>query len=101
MLLSWKTMLPLPKSAANKLSADRQNVLTARIVALLDENKDGRTERLEIEAASLFDAGYRALQQFAVMWWDSSKPITVKCNGQAWQVRPDRLSEWKCRQGGH
>ena len=62
--------------------------------------KDGRVEHLEVEATSLFDAGYQAVQRYAVMWWwDSTKPITVRLDGAEWRVRPDRLSEWKRRQG--
>jgi hypothetical protein len=61
--------------------------------------KDGRVERLEVEASSLFDAGYQAVERFArLWWWDHSKPITVRRDGAVWQVRPERLSEWKRRQ---
>jgi hypothetical protein len=61
---------------------------------------DGRVERAEIEAFSVFDAGYQAVERFAKMWWrDHSKPITVQRDGAEWRVRPDRLSEWKRQQG--
>jgi hypothetical protein len=58
-------------------------------------------ERAEVEASSVFDAGYQAVERFARMWWwDYSKPITVLPGGAEWHVRPDRLSEWKSRQRG-
>jgi hypothetical protein len=44
--------------------------------------KDGRVECLEVEATSVFDAGYQALQRFAMLgWWDASKLITVRRDG--------------------
>jgi hypothetical protein len=61
--------------------------------------KDGRVERLEVEASSVFDAGYQALQRFALLWWwDAAKLITVRRDGAEWRVRPKRLSEWKSGQ---
>jgi hypothetical protein len=61
--------------------------------------KDGRVERLEVEATSVFDAGYQALEKFALLWWwDSAKLITVRRDGAEWRVRPKRLSEWKSGQ---
>jgi len=57
---------------------------------------DGRIERLEVEATSVFDAGYQALERFArLWWWDHSKLITVRLDGSVWQMGPARLSEWK------
>jgi hypothetical protein len=44
--------------------------------------RDGRIECLEVEAASVFDAGYQALQRFALLWWwDTSKLFTVRGGG--------------------
>ena len=61
--------------------------------------KDGRVEHLEVEAVSLFDAGYQAVERFArFWWWDHSKPITVRFDGAEWHVLPHRLSEWKQQQ---
>jgi hypothetical protein len=61
--------------------------------------KDGRVDCAEVEASSVFDAGYQAVERFARMWWwDGSNPITVRLDGSVWRVRPDRLSEWKRQQ---
>lgn len=49
-----------------------------------------------MEATSVFDAGYQAVERFArFWWWDDSKLITVRRDGTEWRVRPHRLSEWK------
>jgi hypothetical protein len=55
LLSSWKT---IPKPAAKPLSADERNMLTARLVALLDENHrllqelvSARAERDALERA--------------------------------------------------
>jgi hypothetical protein len=61
--------------------------------------KDGRVERLELEATSVFDAGYQALDKFAPLWWwDAAKLITVRRDGAQWRVWPNRLREWKSGQ---
>jgi hypothetical protein len=44
--------------------------------------RDGRIERVEVEAISVFDAGYQALDKFALLWWwDAAKLITVRRHG--------------------
>ena len=48
--------------------------------------KDGRVERLEVEASSVFDAGYQALDNFALLWWwDAAKLITARRDGAEWR----------------
>jgi hypothetical protein len=56
LLSSWKTV---PKPAAKTLSADERNMLTARLVALLDENH--RLLRELVSARAERDALERAL----------------------------------------
>jgi FtsZ-binding cell division protein ZapB len=66
LLSSWKT---LPKPAAKTLSADERNMLTARLVALLDENHRLLQELVSARAErDALQRALRALERNHVRW---------------------------------
>jgi hypothetical protein len=49
----------------------------------------GRVERLGLEAASVLEAGYQAIERLARMWWRGhAKPVTVRLSSSLWRVGP-------------
>jgi hypothetical protein len=44
--------------------------------------KDGRTYETTVEAASLFDAADRALQQWARLWWYRAERVCRSADGR-------------------
>jgi hypothetical protein len=57
--------------------------------------KDGERRNIETEAISLFDAAYKAKQQWATFWWFwPDALIEVRSGNECWRVRQDRLRLW-------
>jgi hypothetical protein len=57
--------------------------------------KDGELHSFETDAISLFDAAYRARQQWALFWWfPPDSVIEVHSGSDCWHVRQDRLRVW-------
>jgi hypothetical protein len=57
--------------------------------------KDGERYDIEVEAISLFDAAYKAREQWATYWWfRPDAVIEVRSGNDCWHVRQDRLRVW-------
>jgi len=56
---------------------------------------DGQLHSIETDAISLFDAAYKARQQWAVCsWFRADALIDVRTGKETWRVRQDRLRVW-------
>jgi hypothetical protein len=56
---------------------------------------DGARHTVETDAMSLFDAAYKAREQWALLsWFDPRAFIEVRADNDRWHVRPDRLRVW-------
>jgi hypothetical protein len=57
--------------------------------------KDGQRRTVETNAISLFDAAWKAQQQWALFWWfRNDVPIEVRSGTDSWCVTQDRLRLW-------
>jgi hypothetical protein len=57
--------------------------------------KDGERHSIEADAISLFDAAYKAKQQWTMFWWfPLDAVIEVRSGSDCWRVRQDRLRVW-------
>lgn len=57
--------------------------------------KDSQRYSVKVDAISLFDAAYKARQQWAVLWWFLPDAlIEVRSDDGSWNVRQDRLRVW-------
>ena len=62
--------------------------------------KDGRTYETTVEAASLFDAADRALQQWARLWWYRPNGfVEVRMGDKCWRVSAERVRERRSKSG--
>ena len=65
--------------------------------------QDGQVHTVETDAASLFEAAYAGLHQWAGVWWFSGDSvIEVRTGQQRWRVQAQRVSQWyaaRFRQG--
>ncbi len=60
------------------------------------EGKDGERHTIELEAASLFEAGYRAVQRWALFWWfDPQALLTIRAGNEGWNVKQSSIREWR------
>ncbi len=58
--------------------------------------KDGQIRSMTLDASSTFDAAYKAVQRWALLWWFSPDSIiTVRHGDQKWRVSQERLREWQ------
>ena len=65
-----------------------------RCVVSID-GTDGQRYSMETDAISLFDAAYKARQQWAVLWWfNPFAVIEVRSGKDCWRVKQDRLRVW-------
>jgi hypothetical protein len=54
------------------------------------------TASIQVDAESLFDAAYQAMQKWSKLWW--FRPdliIEVKTENQPWCVSGDRVRAWR------
>jgi hypothetical protein len=57
--------------------------------------KDGEIHSTKLDAASLFEAAYKATDFWARLWWFTSKAhVTFRYGEQSWTVSQERVSEW-------
>jgi hypothetical protein len=57
--------------------------------------KDGERHTVETDAISLFDAAYKAQQQWARLWWfQPTVLIEVRSGNDRWLVRQERVRKW-------
>ena len=58
--------------------------------------QDGRTYDVTVEAASLFDAAARALDQWSRLWWYRPNGfVEVRMDDKCWRVSAERVREWR------
>ena len=58
--------------------------------------QDGRTYETTVEAASLFDAAARALEQWSRLWWYRPNGfVEVRMGEKCWRVSAERVREWR------
>jgi hypothetical protein len=58
--------------------------------------QDGRTYEAAVEAASLFDAADRAIQQWARLWWyRPNAALEVRMGDKCWKVSMERVRQWR------
>ncbi len=58
--------------------------------------KDSETHTVELQAASLFAAGYEAVQRWAMFWWfDPQALLTIKAGEQEWSINQDSVRKWR------
>jgi hypothetical protein len=56
----------------------------------------GQTHETAVEAASLFDAADRALEQWSRLWWYRPNAVVeVRMGGKCWKVSVERVREWR------
>jgi len=57
--------------------------------------RDGQAHSMTIEASSVFDAAYQALQAWSLMWWhDPNIDVTVRTADRRWRVKQSSVREW-------
>jgi hypothetical protein len=57
--------------------------------------KEGERHTVETDAISLFDAAYKAQQQWALLSWFAPTPvIEVRAGNHRWFVRQERIRKW-------
>ena len=60
------------------------------------KGKDGQLHSLTIEAASLYDAAYKAITARARLWWfDPATVIIVQSSEELWHVRQEDVRRWR------
>jgi hypothetical protein len=58
--------------------------------------QDGQTYEATVEAASLFDAADRAIQQWARLWWyRPNATVEVRMDDKCWKVSTERVRQWR------
>ena len=57
---------------------------------------DGKLHQVAVNAASLFDAVDRAIQQWSPLWWfDAGAVAEVHAGNRRWRVRLRRVIAWR------
>jgi hypothetical protein len=57
---------------------------------------DRQTHTLEVDAASLFEAVDKAVQQWALLWWyGDATHAEVQAGKRHWRVSLERVREWR------
>jgi len=60
------------------------------------KGKYGQPHSVTVKASSLFDAALQGLNDWSrLWWWDRESIITVRSDGQVWQVRSQRVLDWE------
>ncbi len=58
--------------------------------------KDGEVHTVELEASSLFEAGYQATQRWALFWWfDPEAVLTLIAGDEHWHVKQESVRAWR------
>ena len=57
---------------------------------------DGEPHRVEVTAASLFDAVDQAIEQWSPLWWFNANAVAeVQAGNRRWRVRLRRVISWR------
>jgi hypothetical protein len=57
---------------------------------------DGKTQTMEVEAASAFGAAHHAMRCWSALWWyRPDAVIEVRAGDETWKVWAERVREWK------
>jgi hypothetical protein len=55
-----------------------------------------------VDAASVFDAAYHAIQEWSrYWWWITDATLTVETGGNTWKVKSWRVMEWHAKKKGY
>ena len=80
-------------TVANKMRICYSSLVRRCLVSVI--GKDGERHSIDTDGISLFDAAYKAKQQWAMFWWfPPDAVIEVRSGNDCWQVGQDRLRVW-------
>lgn len=69
--------------------------LMPRHCAVTMVGKDGQLHSIETDADGLFDAAYKAVHSWALLWWYNPEAVVeVHSADGAWKVKASRVSRW-------